>query len=1605
MVAGLVAATLTGWDLLGGSYGSFLKTDVIASSEGVQLLQLSKITSVSSTNPGGNSPGNLNYGISIWTGDFPTPYTECGHLNDAGLWENRNTCSGGIAIGAADAIGAQTLTISGVSKEGKNVSVNINVSAVSNVNTNMRLYVDDLGATYHCRSDHDYSVFKYEGACDLTAQQALVSAHRVSTQNTASCGNNICQTGENSTVCATDCPADFDYDGILDATDNCMYASNSDQKDTDGDKIGDKCDSTPYPACTGFYLATDKSSYTFSESIKLTYTCASPTNGVPINVKIQVISPSPASTVTTLTTLTSTTSTGIQTLSGITPKMNGSWMIRTCTNEECGLGYSNSILVTITGSSTTDTDKDGVMDNTDNCIEVANSDQKDTDGDGIGKMCDAYEPETSSGTTGSTGSTSATTSTQQCVTNNSVNDMVCTTCSQGSKTSSSYCSVSYSYTIKNVYFRKSNDMECASFYDPSGYLRTEWCYSNASEYPDDYFTKNAYCEFLQNSDGTQCQKCSYQDGTQIKNTCTATTGSNNTGTTNNNTSTGTTLITSGTGSTSTTSGTTTSNNTSNTSTNTGSGTGSTSGTISSNNTSTIVGTTTITADGTATTNYYGSAQCESYEADGLQCNVCYDDKGVKQNDSCWMTSTSSSGSMSSNSCDYFWQDGLQCMKCYDNNGTVTNRSCWQDSADDDSYNSNEEYFDLNAHCEYENTGGYFWCETCTKPDGTVLKNTCDDQEGDWDDGDDSEQGRCDYYVDRQGLECKTCYDEKGNYTTQYCEEPDQNRCEWNDEDGDGVWCEICKDDKGNVQSGSCDQQNDGNLIDPEEAGRQLSEMKEGLRWKERDLKYFGQFSKRIERKIKDFEDRIEFVEQDEMGLEQEGLSPELLDEVKGEFEEDIAALEELLLYVQEESEAFSNELEAQNDLLTYLKNKKDLTWDHLDAAVLILRKTDVYQMKRDIVEGKLSFYDNVTNILEWKREKNKLFVHLDAMNIELESQDERALTDALDWLDEFYQLYDEFLISGDALESGIEEMPTFSTIDELTDSEERQTVRSYFDEELNEMWADLGWTREDFAFHSQDNSLLWEALGPLHRLQNSLVQSQWIEEELVVLQDEIEVIEAAVDVLNGRLDKKNQNFLNEISKVMPDAREMLEDMQSLLDDFNGEPYELEKSMEHFWNQLDKWASFIDPKIEKISLYVNGHQSGLTLTDREWESVWAMFAILVDDSNEFYGSGPDCGRNCNRLQQIYGQNIADELVSRITESLLEDIVRVVKAAVMEELVKFLEIDLTEKLTNRLMENFQNLAQGEALLENNNLVFEQVTALDFEQIENENTQELETLSEFKELFANLPYPDEDLAAEIADQWESINNTLNEETSKAELQTYIDDLQKLLEQAEQSKFEYGYEFHDVPYIFNDAYNASPAEYWYAGHVIESAQEGILGGYKDGNGNRTYNFGPSDGTRRAEVLKMALFAFDYEVAGEGGEVWWTPYENKAKALNLSIAYSDLSQMVNRAEMMQLMLELGQKEGMEPPTVFEGYFPDVAPDDAYWHAAEALYAAGIIEGQGDTGNADLYNGLNRAETSTIIQRVQDWKETNELFESSEEISFEKQGLYASLVELIRAIF
>ncbi|MBI5413256.1 hypothetical protein HZA42_02815 [Candidatus Peregrinibacteria bacterium] len=278
---------------------------------GIKPLQLSSITSVSSSNPAGNyyrsttNPAEIwndNNGISIWTGNFPTPYTECGHLGMAwnlskttdasqtNIWESRSVCNGYIAVGIADKVEEQTLTVSGVTADGKTLSnFQINVPAITGTSLgNWKLYVDDTGATYYCRADHSFASNRYPNDCDLTITGALTAAHLARAGNAPVCGNNICQNGETYASCSADCPP-------------------------------------PPPTCT-LTLNDNKTTYVSNstEFVNYTYTCLSATS-----VAVQVVKPDGTATIYNTSTNITTSTMGFGT-SNLTA---GNYTLRICVND------------------------------------------------------------------------------------------------------------------------------------------------------------------------------------------------------------------------------------------------------------------------------------------------------------------------------------------------------------------------------------------------------------------------------------------------------------------------------------------------------------------------------------------------------------------------------------------------------------------------------------------------------------------------------------------------------------------------------------------------------------------------------------------------------------------------------------------------------------------------------------------------------------------------------------------------------------------------------------------------------------------------------------------------------------------------------------------------------------------------------------------------------------------------------------------------------------------------------------------------------------------------------------------------------------------------
>ncbi len=277
-----------------------------------------------------------------------------------------------------------------------------------------------------------------------------------------------------------------------------------------------------------------------------------------------------------------------------------------------------------------------------------------------------------------------------------------------------------------------------------------------------------------------------------------------------------------------------------------------------------------------------------------------------------------------------------------------------------------------------------------------------------------------------------------------------------------------------------------------------------------------------------------------------------------------------------------------------------------------------------------------------------------------------------------------------------------------------------------------------------------------------------------------------------------------------------------------------------------------------------------------------------------------------------------------------------------------------------------------------MFGQITAVDLDQAETKHPSELKSLQNLKKKFERGVAGDESLANEIAEEWKKVDQLIQDPaTSREALRNSTKNLRRLEDKAQQAKFENGFAYRDVPYIFDKEYDPAktPERHWYSESVIDLTQGKFVSGYKDEKGQSTFIFGPSNSLLRAEALKVVLLLFGQSAdEAKAGEEWQKPFLRKADELGLSVFHQNALEKITRGEMMNLIYELAVKEGaLKKPKTHKDYL-DVTVDDQYWEAFQSLYEIKVVQGQGGK-QADLEGHLNRAEMAKIIHMMKQWRD------------------------------
>ncbi|MBT4936966.1 hypothetical protein HON22_03525 [Candidatus Peregrinibacteria bacterium] len=210
----------------------------------------------------------------------------------------------------------------------------------------------------------------------------------------------------------------------------------------------------------------------------------------------------------------------------------------------------------------------------------------------------------------------------------------------------------------------------------------------------------------------------------------------------------------------------------------------------------------------------------------------------------------------------------------------------------------------------------------------------------------------------------------------------------------------------------------------------------------------------------------------------------------------------------------------------------------------------------------------------------------------------------------------------------------------------------------------------------------------------------------------------------------------------------------------------------------------------------------------------------------------------------------------------------------------------------------------------------------------------------------------------------DSLNPEEVEDEIHALLDIMGGLKDKARDEKFSQGI----IPFKDTDD------NQWFTTFVSEAADGGVIGGYKDANGNSLGEFRPANNVTVAEALKMALAnaklketsgtpansgAADHWVKG-----WVKTAEDKGVSLSTS---TDLNRNATRGEVVRWIIE---SFGIAAPKANTSSFSDVRTSDKNIDYIEYAKTMGLISGDGATGKFRPRDGIIRAEVAKILQKA-----------------------------------
>jgi plastocyanin len=177
-------------------------------------------------------------------------------------------------------------------------------------------------------------------------------------------------------------------------------------------------------------------------------------------------------------------------------------------------------------------------------------------------------------------------------------------------------------------------------------------------------------------------------------------------------------------------------------------------------------------------------------------------------------------------------------------------------------------------------------------------------------------------------------------------------------------------------------------------------------------------------------------------------------------------------------------------------------------------------------------------------------------------------------------------------------------------------------------------------------------------------------------------------------------------------------------------------------------------------------------------------------------------------------------------------------------------------------------------------------------------------------------------------------------------------------------------------------PQSAWFATYVRESAQLGIVTGYRDDKGKLTGRFGPSNNITIAEALKIAVEGAGYDeeayssTVSSGVDHWSSAYVSVAKSDGFEVIdeRTHLDRPATRAQVAALFTSAFD---VDTETPIGNNYDDVSANTEFGYSIEALTRDEVVSGDTDiegqaTGTYRPNEYINRAEVAKMVITARD---------------------------------